>query len=562
VCSAKHVLAMDSATNYASLATAFTGMGFPGFAYLTELDQYTEYRDMSERTASEMTRKWIKLRSTSEEDRSDEIKKLDAEIKRLHLRELFRKAAEMDGKFGRAQIFIDLGEDSGSELSKPLMLNKLKIGRGKLRNLKMVEPVTTYPKDYNSLNPLAADYYTPSSWYVYGQEVHSSRLLTFISRPVPDMLKPAYNFSGMSLSQLAQPYVDYWFSTRDSVGRLLKNFSTKVLKTNMQDVLAGGDGDEVLARAKLYTQLANNQNIFLLDNKDEDFAQFSTPITGLSQLQAQAQEHMAAVAKTPLVVLLGVTPSGLNANSDGEIRVYYDYIADQQEKLFRPNLEILLKVIQLNLFGEVYDDIEFEFVSLFALDAQQLSAVRASDATAGVALIDAGVISPEEERVRIAKNPDSGYDNLDLKKKIEPPAPKVAPSGGGKVEPKSPGLPALTQKVGDEAIGTDEFFGNQHTGVINAAEDGPYAIATKSSAVAANATATAVRDGTKRSHERAAAANQRALDAHTAALDDPSTNALNDVFKTYIQTHAAYIKMHEDAAAELQAKIDAWGGDK
>jgi hypothetical protein len=59
-----------------------------------------------------------------------------------------------------------------------------------------------------------------------------------------------------------------------------------------------------------------------------------TPRWALSMLQAQAQEQMAAVSSIPLVKLLGIAPTGLNASSDGEIRVFYDYIHALQQSIF------------------------------------------------------------------------------------------------------------------------------------------------------------------------------------------------------------------------------------
>ncbi|MGF6605041.1 hypothetical protein P3T23_009802, partial [Paraburkholderia sp. GAS448] len=47
------------------------------------------------------------------------------------------------------------------------------------------------------------------------------------------MLKPAYAFGCLSLSQIAKPYVDNWLRTRQSVSDLLHSFSTMVLKTNL-----------------------------------------------------------------------------------------------------------------------------------------------------------------------------------------------------------------------------------------------------------------------------------------------------------------------------------------
>lgn len=57
---------------------------------------------------------------------------------------------------------------------------------------------------YNADNPLSDDFYRPSEWYVMGKTVHASRMIDLISRPVPDMLKPAYNFGGLSLVQIAE----------------------------------------------------------------------------------------------------------------------------------------------------------------------------------------------------------------------------------------------------------------------------------------------------------------------------------------------------------------------
>ena len=414
-------------------AFMFQGMGFPGFPYLTELTMITEYRDMSERVAAEMCRKWIEFRTTGDDKHAKEIGVIEAELKRLDARHLFCLAATLDGFFGRCQIFMDLGDTEGPELQTPLMLNKYKIRPDSLRALKLIEPITTYPAVYNSSWPLKSDYYVPRSWWVYGQEVHSDRLLTFVSRPLPDLLKPVFNFSGMSLSQLAEPYVNYWLSTRDSVGKLLRNFSTSVLKTNMEGVLQGDNYNNFMKRAALFNLLRDNQGLMLLDNDTESFEKHETSLAGLSQLQAQAQEHMAAVAKTPLVILLGITPTGLQGSDEQGLRIFYDYVADQQERLFRHNLDRLIKVIMLSKFGEVYDDITFDFVSLMSMTEKERALIHRSDAEEVQSLIQMGVVSPPEARAKIAADPDSGWTNLDVDKPngklLKPQAVGAKPGG-------------------------------------------------------------------------------------------------------------------------------------
>jgi len=404
------------------------GSGFPGYPFLSELTQISEYRDLSERVANELTRKWIKFRSESKSgDKTERIKTIEKEFKRLKVRKLFRECAVKDGEFGRCQIFIDMGENKGPEIKTPLMLNKFKIPLKSIRALKLVEPISTYPAAYNAANPLAQDYYDPSSWFVYGSEVHKSRMLTFVSRPLPDILKPVFNFSGMSMSQLGMPYVDYWLSTRTNVGEILKNFRTMVLKTDMSDALSDqGSPKTLMNRLKIFAGGRNNFGVFAIDkDKEEEVNEIDTPLSGLKDLQAAAQEHMAAVAKTPLVVLLGISPSGLNASVDGEMRVFYDYVKDMQDILFRENLEHLMKVVMLSEFGFIDEDITFDFEPLVEMTEKERALIRKSDAEAGTTYIAGGVIDPMEERTRLATDPNSGYDNLNVNKIIKPPTPAL-----------------------------------------------------------------------------------------------------------------------------------------
>ena len=103
--------AMDDAMagGYGYLNTAFSGRGFPGYAFLAELTQRAEYRALSERVADEMIRKWIRLKSESDQKKDAEIQVIKQELKKHKVRGWFRQAAVHDGFFGRGQLYI--GED-------------------------------------------------------------------------------------------------------------------------------------------------------------------------------------------------------------------------------------------------------------------------------------------------------------------------------------------------------------------------------------------------------------------------------------------------------------------
>jgi hypothetical protein len=411
------VMAMDYAPYSAQLA-AYINAGFPGFPYLAQLATRAEYRSFASTMATEVTREWIEFTSQKTTEGKDEatgqkLKDLEVLFINLKVRETIATCVQHDCFFGRSQIFLKI---DGADPQDPLILAPQTIRKGSFKSVSAVEPIWTTPMAYNTLDPSAPDFYRPSSWYMLAQEVHASRLLPIITRPLPDILKPAYNFAGMSLSQLAQPYVDNWLTTRQSVADLIRNFSITTLASNLSALLQGdidGAAGDVIKRAQLFTATRNNLGLMLLDKDSEEMGQINTPLSGLHELQAQAQEFMSTVSRIPSVILTGSSPGGLNASSEGEIRVFYDWISAQQEAFWRPAIDIIFKVAQLSLFGAIDPDIGFKFVPLYQMTPKELAEIRKADSETANTYVGMGAIAPEEVRDKLAKDPISGYDGID-----------------------------------------------------------------------------------------------------------------------------------------------------
>lgn len=460
-------LAMDDANTapmWAYVNQANCGLGFPGYPYLAELAQRSEYRAPVETIAAEATREWIdvtvhgkaskkKRKARGEkveesiakdaapeanadtapenDETEDKIEALEAALEEFKVRDSFKRLSEIDGFFGRSQLYIDIDSGRGDRNERdqlPLVVDPKTIPKGSLRGFQPVEPLWTSPYSYNTTDPTLPSFYKPTAWFVMGRRIHASRLLTFISREVPDMLKPAYNFGGLSLSQLMEPYVFQWLRTRNSVSDLIYNFSIIVLKTDMAAVLAdkGGAagakaGMGFFDRLKLFTQTRSNQALMTIDKTREELEQIAVPLSGLEKLQAQAQEHMAAPSHIPLVKLTGITPDGLNASSEGEIQVWYDWIRSYQIAFYSKHLKHVLDVIQLHLFGHIDESIGYEFKPLSSPTVKELSEIRKANAETDATYVDKGVISPEEVRERVSSDPQSGYDNLTGPAPMPPP---------------------------------------------------------------------------------------------------------------------------------------------
>lgn len=410
----KPLIAMD-APAYSYAHSNFRDVaGFPGYPYLSMLATRAEYRAFASTLATERTREWIVLNSsdTAGEGTKKKITELTQKIKEVGLQKVMRRAAEHDSLFGVGPIFIKI---KGHDPETPLVLDPRTIARDSFDSVVNVEPIWITPSAYNALDPTAPDFYKPSKFFMLGKQVHASRLMRVITRELPDMLKPAFNFGGMSLSQLAEPYVDNWLRTRQSVADLINNFSIVALSTSMEQVLSGDDdGTDLFKRAALFTATRSNKGVMLLDKDRETLEQLAVPLGSLDKLQAQSQEHMCSVSRTPAIVLTGISPSGLNASSEGEIRAFYDWTSAQQEAYDREPIETVIKVLQLSMYGVIDPDITVTFQPLYQMTPKELAEIRTANSTTDGNYIDRGVLDPMEVRDKLARDPESGYQGLEV----------------------------------------------------------------------------------------------------------------------------------------------------
>lgn len=425
---AKAGIAMDS--NFSSFPPGLHvgAAGFPGYPHLAFLATRSEYRAMSRALSTELTREWLTITSTESagDSTKNKVTELTKKLEDIKLKEVIQRAAEHDALFGRAQILIDL---KGHDISQPLSLSPKTIAKDSFVKVTTVEAIWTTPAGYNASDPAAPDFYRPSKWFMLGKEVHASRLLTVITRQVPDMLKPAFNFGGISLSQLAEPYVDNWLRTRQSVSDLINNFSITAVKTAMDQVLqSSGDdaadaaaAEDVFDRANLFTATRSNLGLMMLDMEREELVQVNTPLSGIHELQAQSQEQMCAVSTVPSTILLGVAPSGFGNVADGEITAHENRTSAEQEAFWRQPIHVILQVLQLSMFGDIDPDISFTFVPLRQMTPAELATIRKDDATTAQTYVGSGVLDPMEVREKLARDPDSGYQGLDLSMEIVNP---------------------------------------------------------------------------------------------------------------------------------------------
>ncbi|WP_080994355.1 DUF1073 domain-containing protein [Trabulsiella odontotermitis] len=402
-------LAMDSTPydvlNNMSIGTNYSG--FAGYPTLAALSQRVEYANMHGVLADEMTRNWIEVKSHSENVQL--VKAMEAALRKFNIKLLIHEAVRQDSLFGVAHIYIDTGA-TDEENARPLFLSDKKITKGSVKRFRVIEPTWVYPSQYNTTNPLVDGYYQPQQWFVMGKVVHASRFIDIVSRPVPDILKPSYNFGGLSLTQLMKDYVEDWLEAKKVVLDIMKTLRVRGLKTDMDARMQ--EPGEFDKRIKLFTKYQNNMGIWAVDLQEE-FFHFQTSLSELSNLLSSYQEQLCIPARITTLKLLGNPPAGLNPSGAGEVSTWHETVSGMQERDIRRALEIIFKVIQLSEFGAIQDDIYFDFKPLDEIsekDAAEIAERRVGTVTKAA---DSMLVSSEEARQALKAIEGAGFEGLE-----------------------------------------------------------------------------------------------------------------------------------------------------
>ncbi len=108
-------------------------VGFPGYPFLAGLSTRAEYRMFAQAISTSLTREWIVLNSTDTAGESTRQKctELTQMITDLGLKQCIALMADHDSFYGRAQMFLNIGN---ADRSLPLILSSKTIEKKTLKD--------------------------------------------------------------------------------------------------------------------------------------------------------------------------------------------------------------------------------------------------------------------------------------------------------------------------------------------------------------------------------------------------------------------------------------------
>jgi phage-related protein (TIGR01555 family) len=231
--------------------------------------------------------------------------------------------------------------------------------------------------------------------------VHESRVIRFSGMQVSERMRIMNNGWEYSyLEPVYQAMMDLDGGHRASASIIQDFVQTVMSIKGLTEMIAGGNEAHVVGRLNLLDMSRHVLNTILMDADGENFSKQSSSVAGLSDLLQAFRIQVSAITGIPMTKLFGISPGGLNATGESDLRNYYDDVANYQKTHIQPPMEKIVRMMMLERSG-LYKGQEpqkwsLKFNPLWQMSDTELSAIKKTVADTDALYLDRGVYSADE----------------------------------------------------------------------------------------------------------------------------------------------------------------------
>lgn len=186
---------------------------------------------------------------------------------------------------------------------------------------------------------------SPGGSTKYGVEIHVSRIGVMPGIQVSRRQVTQQSGWGTAALTRCRSTLRDFQTCWTSAGLLVQDFAQAVWKIKgLSEIIALDKDKELQARISAMELGRSTVRATIIDAEIEEFSRQQTPVSGLSDLLVQFASRLAAAADTPVTLLMGTSPAGMNATGESDIRTWYDRVKSMQVKKLKPIIEKMVKV--------------------------------------------------------------------------------------------------------------------------------------------------------------------------------------------------------------------------
>lgn len=285
---------------------------------------------------------------------------------------------------------------------------------GSYKGMIQVDPYWTAPMldGPSASQPDTMHFYEPTWWLINGKKIHRSHLIIFKHAEPVDVLKPQYIYGGIPLTQQIMERIYAAERTSNEAPQLAMSKRTTIWLTDMEAVMS--DSTAAADRLQQWAQYRDNYGIKMGDKEGDDFNQFDTSLSDFDALIMTQYQLVSAIAGVPATKLLGTSPKGFGASGDYEEASYHELLESIQYHDLTPLAERHHMLVIKSFIPGLDIETTLNWLPLDTPTTQALANTNLVKAQTAAILIEAGIISSEEDRQRVATDKSSGYNEMGL----------------------------------------------------------------------------------------------------------------------------------------------------
>lgn len=326
---------------------------------------------------------------------------LDKAMRDIGARWHLRDAAQWGRLYGGAAIIV--GADDGLDPVKPLNED----GIQSIKFLSVVDKRYMFPARMQG-DPFSSGFGKPEIWQITPQfggrsrQVHASRVILFGGAPTDDQERARLSGWDYSVLQAVYDEIRRFENAWQASEHLMSDASQGIFTIKgLLSMIAGGNQKELQTRMELVDLHRSIARSIMVDaDAGESFHRDQISFQGIATMLDKFMLRMSAAADIPVTILMGQSPSGMNATGESDFRWFYDNVQTMQENDLRPRLERLTRLVLLAKDGPTGgvepDDWKVTFRPLWQQTQEEKAKERKTVAETDMIYIQNDVLTPEE----------------------------------------------------------------------------------------------------------------------------------------------------------------------
>jgi phage-related protein (TIGR01555 family) len=301
------------------------------------------------------------------EDPLEDVNEELTDEDRLDILAVYHRALIWEQLFGGSAVLI--GAEDGRPVEEPLEERAI----ARVHFLLDLDPREVVP--HQGAFSIAPTHYRVQVG-TYSRVVHRSRLVLFKGLPLPRRERQSRSGWGASRIERAWDVIRQYHASWAAANHAMTDSSQAVYRIKgLSQMIMAGQEEVIRARVALTNMMRSLARAIILDYDHEDFRRDANPMTGVADVLEQRYQRLAQALEMPVTVLVGMSPSGMNATGESDVRLWYDRVANERTRYFEPRLSRVIRLVlgssQGPTRGVVPEDWKIEFPSLWqASDAE------------------------------------------------------------------------------------------------------------------------------------------------------------------------------------------------